>query len=247
VASCQIVKPNETLKDIKIPFGLDSAEVERVLKSAAAATDFAGRIARISETFLGRPYVEGSLGGGADLTEELTVSLEAFDCVTYIETVLALALAETVEEFVDNLREIRYEAGRVDWFHRNHYMFDWARNNEQRGFVANVTTGAATLKKTCTLSLIPGLPARTATFHYFPSQSLAEVAEQFETSDLILFVSTKGTLDVFHTGLLVKRDTHILLRHATRTADAVIEQDLAEFMSKNEMDGFILLRPLCPR
>jgi Protein of unknown function (DUF1460) len=241
------VKPNETLTDIETPFGLDPAQIERILKSAGATTDLAERIERISESFLGRSYVEGSLGGGPDLPEEFSVSLEAFDCVTYIEIVLALVLAGTTEEFINRLREIRYEGGRVDWFHRNHYMTDWARNNEQRGFIANVTTGTANFEKTCTLSLIPGLPVRAATFHYVPNRSLAEVAGQVDTGDLILFVSTRETLDVFHAGLLVKRDAQILLRHATRTANAVIEQDLGEFMSKNEMEGFVLLRPLCRR
>jgi len=241
------VKSNETSKGIEVPIGLDSAEAERILRSDGAPADLSGRILRISESFLGRGYVEGSLGGGPDLVEEFRISLQAFDCVTYLEVVLALALAQTVAGFVDTIREIRYQGGKVDWFDRNHYMVDWARNNEQRGFIANITTGVGSLAKTCTLNLIPGLPARTATFAYFPNQSLAEANEKIETGDLILFVSAKATLDVFHTGLLVRRDGRIFMRHATRTAHAVIEQDLVEFMSTNEMMGFILLRPLCRR
>lgn len=242
-----MVKPNATLKDNGSPVGLDPSETERILKYAAGEADFRERIVRISESVLGRPYVEGSLGGGAELHEEFRLSLDAFDCVTYIETVLALALARTIEEFIDTIREIRYEGGRIDWFHRNHYMSDWARNNEGGGFIADLTVGSATVEKTCTLALIAGLPAKTTTFRYFPKQSLVEVAELVETGDLIFFVSTGETLDVFHTGLLVKRDGQILLRHATRTAGAVIEQGLIEFMSENSMAGFILLRPQCRR
>jgi hypothetical protein len=93
--------------------------------------------------------------------------------------------------------------------------------------------------------LIPGLPAKTTTFPYFPAQKLAQVAELCETGDLILFVSTKPTLDVFHTGVLVERAGSWRLRHATRTAGAVIEQALVEFVSRNETAGFVLLRPLC--
>jgi hypothetical protein len=240
----QIVKSSEMETDTEEP---DRAEVECVLKSVNGTTNLAERIVRISESFLARPYVEGSLGGGVDLPEKLTASLDAFDCVTYIETVLALGFARTGVEFVDKIREIRYEGGRVDWFHRNHYMVDWARNNEQLGFLVNVTTGPASRQKTCTLSLIPGLRERTVPFNYFPKDSLAEVAAQIEGGDLILFVSTKPTLDVFHTGVLAKRDALIYLLHATRTSNAVIAQDLVEFVSRNEMDGFILLRPLCLR
>lgn len=241
------MKPNATLNNIETPSGLDPAEAGRILTCADAETDFGERIGRISEFFLGRPYVEGSLGGGPDLPEELRVSLEAFDCVTYIETVLALARTQTTDEFVDTVRRIRYKDGRIDWFHRNHYMVDWARNNEECGYVASVTVGPATVEKTCTLDVIAGLPAKTTTFRYFPKQSRAEVAELVETGDLIFFVSTSKTLDVFHTGLLVKHEGNLLLRHATRTADAVIEQNLSEFMSNNKMAGFILLEPLCRR
>jgi Protein of unknown function (DUF1460) len=243
----RIIKPKVTLKDIETPFGLDPAEVEQILKDAAGGPDLGKRIDRISELFLGRPYTEGSLGGGPDVTEEFRILLNAFDCVTFIETVLALALVRTIDEFIDAIRRIRYEGGEIDWLRRNHYMVDWASNNEQTGFIKNITFGPDALEKTCTLNLIAGLPARTTTFRYIPTQSLGHLTGLIEAGDLIFFVSTKNTLDVFHTGLLVERAGRWLLRHATRTAGAVIEQDLVEFMSQNEMAGFILLRPLCRR
>jgi hypothetical protein len=65
------------------------------------------------------------------------------------------------------------------------------------------------------------------------------------TGDLILFVSTREHLDVFHTGILIRRDDRVLMRHATRSAGKVIEQDLADFLKTNRMSGFILARPLC--
>jgi hypothetical protein len=236
-----------TLKNIETPIGLDPAEAERILKYAGSETNRGKRLDRISKLFLGRPYAEGSLGGGPQLAEEFRVSLNAFDCVTFMETVLALALAVTIDEFIDNVRRIRYEDGEIDWFHRNHYMVDWASNNEELGFITNMTSGPDTVEKTCTLSLIEGLKAKTTTFRYFPTESYGEVVGRIETGDLILFVSTRETLDVFHTGLLVKRDEDLGMRHATRTAGAVIEQELVEFMSQNKMAGLILLRPLCRR
>jgi hypothetical protein len=238
---------NVTLKNIEPPFELDPAEVEEILKDAAGEPDLGTRMGRISELFLNRPYIEGSLGGGAELAEELRVSLSAFDCVTFMESVLALALTQTIDEFIDTIRRIRYKDGEIDWPHRNHYMVDWASNNEEIGFIKNITAGPFAVEKTCTLSLIAGLPAKTTTFLYFPAQSREKVAGLFETGDLIFFVSMKNTLDVFHTALLVEREGRWLLRHATRTAGAVIEQDLIEFISRNEMAGFMLLRPLCRR
>jgi hypothetical protein len=226
---------------------MDADEVERILNDASHETDLGIRLERISECFLGRPYVTGSLGGGPELPEVFRVSLAAFDCVTYMETVLAFALARTIDEFFDTIRRIRYADGKIDWFHRNHYMVDWARNNDKGGFVANCTGGPGTVQKTCRLELIPGFAAKTVSFQYFPQPTLRPILSHVESGDLILFVSEKETLDVFHTGLLINLKRQVLLRHATRTAGAVIEQDLIDFVRKNSMAGFILLRPICQR
>ena len=233
--------------DLYTTLVLDMDEVRRVLEAAGSERELSRRIDRISEGFLGRPYAEGLLGGGPDLPEEFRIDLTAFDCVTYMETVLALALVLKSEEFVDTIRRIRYQDGKVDWVHRNHYMIDWLRNNEQDGFVKGISAGHLTVEKTCTLSIINGLPARTTTFPYFPAAALPDVAGNIETGDFVLFVSTRETLDVFHTGLLVFSNQKLLLRHATRTAGALIEQELVEFMRQNTMAGFMLLRPICRR
>ena len=235
------------LEEMATPEGLDLTEVERGLAVVRANMELRNRIEQISERFLGRPYVEGPLGGGEGLPEVFRISLDAFDCVTFIETVLALALSSTVNEFIETIRQVRYENGEIDWAHRNHYMIDWARRNEARGFIANIAAGADTVEKTCQLDEIPGLPTKRVTFHYFPKRSLPRIEAIAQTGDLILFVSAKDTLDVFHTGLLVERSGRMLLRHATRAAGAVIEQPLIEFVNINELAGFILLRPLCRR
>src|SRR4030095_1710894 len=215
------VKPDTTLNKLKSTAGLDPVEAARILRDLGDRRGLVDRREWLSKYFLGRPYIEGSLGGGPDSPEELRASLDAFDCVTYIEVVLALALSQTTNEFSGAIRRIRYKDGTVDWFHRNHYMVDWARNNEELGMVLNLTTGPFTSEKTCTLDLIAGIPARTTSFRYFPTKSLNSFAKEIETGDLIFFVSTRSTLDVFHTGLLVKREPEPTVRHATRAANAV--------------------------
>ena len=102
----------------------------------------------IGKQFLGTPYVPRTLD--ADLTEKLVVNVRAFDCTTYIETVLALALAhhrlaagntlpfETA--FHNYLTLLRYRAGRIDGYaSRLHYFSDWLRDNERKGLLADVT------------------------------------------------------------------------------------------------------------
>ena len=112
------------------------------------------------------------------------------------------------------------------------------------GFVENLTEGRDTVEKTRALSSIEGLPARHVTFRCFPKSRLARVSRMCQTGDLILFASTKKSLDVFHVGLLIERNDELLMRHATRTAGRVIEQELKDFVARNRMSGFIVLRPL---
>jgi hypothetical protein len=228
-----------------IPEGLDVVEAAEILKDVSGERDLKARLENVSDRFLGRPYIERPLGGGPDVREDLRITLEAFDCVTYFEHVLSLACSSTVSEFVSNVRRMRYERGEIDWFHRNHYMSDWARNNEAEGFVANLTRGTDTVEKICTLDLISGLPAKVATFDYLPSDKLGDVANFAQTGDLVFFVSTKSTLDFFHTGLLIKREGKLIVRHAARSVSGVVDQDFEEFVVKNEPAGLVLLRPVC--
>lgn len=235
-----------------------AADLKTILGEIAAESSMPKRIESVSARFLGRPYLENAL----DLlqgSETLRVSLEAFDCVTYVETVLAIALSGSVEQFLNRLRQIRYKDGQVSWARRNHYMIEWARNNEDRGLLSDLTTGAPSVEKIRTLSYLRDLPARTVTFRCFPKRALSGVVNRVEPGDLILFVSTKRSLDVFHAGLLFRPDPQvnaderhpqidaeerrILLRHASRSEGGVVEQNLGDFMHANRMSGFVLLRP----
>jgi N-acetylmuramoyl-L-alanine amidase-like protein len=219
--------------------------IQRALDSAKDVDACGERIALLSALFLGRSYISDPLGGGPDSKEELSLGLDGFDCVTYIETVLSLARSSAASEFAGELREMRYAGGLVDWRHRNHYMTDWVRNNERRGILQDITSGPATVIKIRNLSLLRSLPAKTANIRCFPKRALGKARSLFQTGDVILFASTKKNLDVFHTGFLIKQGNEISLRHATRAAGQVVEQSLSSFMKAHKMAGFILLRPLC--
>jgi N-acetylmuramoyl-L-alanine amidase-like len=238
-------KRRDCLIVAEIPAGLDTAEAGLILKEAENENHLGQRIARISSHFLGRPYIVAPLEGDATSPEVFKVSLDGFDCVTYIETVLALAQSRTLDEFIDAMRLMRYERGEINWRCRNHYMLDWARNNEERGIIRDLTEGAATVEKTRTLRAVTGLPHKKISFRCFPKRNLPHVSSLIQTGDFILFASTRKLLDVFHTGLLIKDDETILMRHATRAAGAVIEQDLTSFLDAHRMSGLILLRPIC--
>jgi hypothetical protein len=219
-------------------------EVKRILKPLANQQNLAERIEAISAEFIDCPYVVNSLGGGANLPEQLTIKLDAFDCVTYMETVLALALSVTAEQFAANLTRIRYKNGEIQWHKRNHYMVDWWRNNQRQGLLQNITQGTESIEKTRELNVIHELPVQQVSFRVFPKKKIKRIENIIKTGDFVCFGSIKKHLDVFHTGILLRRDDKILLRHASRTAKKVIDQDLQGFLKNNRMSGLVLLRPV---
>src|SRR5689334_14580219 len=115
------------------------SEINRILKSIEKVPDLSKRIEAISEQFIDSPYVVNSLIGSVDVPEALVIRFDGFDCVTYMEIVLALALSETAKEFNENLLRIRYRNGEIAWQKRNHYTSDWWRNNEKSGLIENLT------------------------------------------------------------------------------------------------------------
>jgi hypothetical protein len=234
------------LKKQDAPSGRDKPEIVAALRASRAYRDLAKRIDVLSRRFLGSPYLESPLGGGPDQYERLTAGAKGFDCVTYVETVLALSLSDSERSFSENLRRLRYNRGRVGWKSRNHYMVDWAMRNRAAGFVHNCTRGPGVVERTRSLNLLPSLPTKSVTLCCFSKRWFANHRLLGQSSDVLMFVSTRRNLDVFHIGFLIRRDRERLLRHASRTAGHVVEEKLESFLKKHRMSGVIILRPRCP-
>lgn len=198
----------------------------------------------LSAGLVGCPYEAHGLVGSAQTPEVFTASLDRFDCVTYVETVLALARASDPAGFAGELRRVRYDGGRVEWARRNHYMTDWVRRNARAGLVRPVAGGALATRKEKLLDAVAGLPARTARFACVPKSKLGAFSPRLRNGDILLFASTKAGLDVFHCGLLVRKDERWKLRHASRSAGRVVEDDLVSFLRANRTAGLIVARPL---
>jgi hypothetical protein len=206
--------------------------------------DFASRIDAFSRYFLGRPYKSNPLKGSPASPEIFTVSLSAFDCVTYVETVLALARVAKLSEFREELRKIRYERGRVQWCSRNHYMTQWIQNNIQNRVIEPVPMpNVPLIVRERLLNTVPGLPPRRTCVKCVPKAAISRLEPHLQSGDLIFFASTRKNLDIFHVGIIVRGQNSINLRHASRSQGKVVEQTLSEFLKANRMAGVIVVRP----
>ena len=226
------------------PRGLSRRRVEQLLAKLNDDRCASSRIEALSSELLGRPYRPNPLIGSADTREVFTASLEGFDCVTYIETVLALARATNFPDFVDWLRKIRYEQGRIQWKRRNHYMTRWIHNNVCEGIISPISTPAMPmLSKERLLNVVPGLDTQRMRIKYAPKRAVPRLEPHLQSGDLIFFVSTRKNLDVFHAGIIVRDRKKIFMRHASRSRGGVVEQELREFLNENRMAGMIVVRP----
>jgi cell wall-associated NlpC family hydrolase len=225
------------------PVGLNRRRIEQLLSKTKGDRSAAGRIEFLSRQFLGQSYQPNPLIGSAGTAEVFSTSFEGFDCVTYIETVLALALASNVDDFTEWLRKIRYEGGRVEWERRNHYMTLWIRNNVREGIIRPLSMPAVpTLTIERVLNVVPGLAPQRTRVKCVPKRGLPRLERYLQTGDLIFFASTRKHLDVFHAGIIV-RGEKVSMRHASRSKGAVVEQELSDFLKANRMTGVIVMRP----
>jgi len=138
------------------PLGLSRRRVAQLLSKTKHDRSAASRIDVLSRHFVGHSYIPNPLIGSADTAEVFTASLDGFDCVTYLETILALARASSVDDFIEWLRKIRYERGRIQWDRRNHYMTLWIRNNVRAGIIRPVSMPAVPiLRMDRVLNVVP--------------------------------------------------------------------------------------------
>ncbi len=220
----------------------DAAFVRGLLGELRGERSVRRRAKLVSARFLGRPYLLNPLIGTAETPERFVIRFDGFDCVTYIETVLALAHARDVEDFVARVRAIRYEDGVVEWRKRLHYTTEWAAWQVRQGLLRDMTLGEGTIAAKKTLDFLADLPPRTVEYRYYPKQSFAYVSRWLIDTDLVYFLSVRRTLDTNHVGMVIREGEKVLVRHARHKQGRVVDQNLADFIRISPSPGFIINR-----
>lgn len=112
----------------------DPAALE--LARSVAQLPLPARIAAISASFKGAPYVNDPLGEGRAPDSDPLVRHDAFDCLTYVEEVLALSLAADPASVGAVRLDLRYGGRPVAYENRHHLMeVQWLPNAVARGWL----------------------------------------------------------------------------------------------------------------
>ena len=252
-----------------------ASTIERVRQEGLDTLPVGELAARIGEWFVGTPYTPGTLE--ADGPEALVVNLREFDCVTYLENMLAFARViragtPDFESFKRELQQMRYRDGRLaEYPSRLHYFSEWISNNAQRGIVENITQGLGGVTDREPLTFMTqnresyrqlqdqrffdAVRERETALsgqprHVIPETRIAEVANDIKNGDVIAATSNLKGLDVAHTGLALWRNGKLHLMHAPLVGDSVeiSERPLAQrLQSISAQDGIMVARPLEPR
>jgi hypothetical protein len=203
------------------------------------------RAARVGELAVGTPYEPNTLeaylraGGSPPRTEPLIVSLTRFDCVTLVESCLAVArvaaadTAPSWERFKREVERMRYRGGnRRGYTSRLHYFSEWITDSESRHLVRNLGQELGGIADTRPLRFMTehrgSYPALTDENIYseigemerrldghprwmIPTHCIPDVAERIETGDVLAFATAISGLDVSHAAFAY-RDLDKILR-----------------------------------
>ena len=240
----------------------------------AREQDFGLLVQAVGRQLLRAPYVAGMLDAGED--ETLVADLTAFDCVHYVENVLALARGIAVGDtsfatYLANLEALRYRGGEMDGYcSRLHYFTDWIRDNERRGHVVDVTEDAGGVRYAKTIDFMsthrdsyPRLASdavyacvvdverglRDHALFYIPKAEIAEHYDALRPGDVIATATNIGGLDVTHTGFVYRTaDGGTAFLNASLSGEVKIAPDLATYVQGvRAQTGILVARPVDPR
>lgn len=204
-----------------------------------------GRAAtRVGELAIGTPYEAFTLeeylraGGSPMRTEPLTLSLTRFDCVSLVESCLAIARMARMEEpatwevFGREMERLRYRGGeRGGYATRLHYFSEWLSDNTRRGIVRELGRELGGRPDTRPLRFMSSNPDSYPALAYsevreqiaemerslddqpryvIPTDRIPQVDSQLQTGDILAFATAIEGLDVTHSAFAYRDEGGVL-------------------------------------
>jgi hypothetical protein len=241
------------------------AVMERARRERLDTLALGDIIVRVGRTFVGNPYTPHTLDIPGD--ERVIVNLREFDCVTFVESTLALArmIRDGRSDFAGFPAELR----RDGYPSRLHYFSEWIADNDDMGIVEDVTGSLGGIADDEPITFmsqhadaypqLDGFPDRIERIRtteerlsqrpraYIPQSEIDAVAEGIHDGDVIAATSSVEGLDIAHTGFALWQDGALHLMHAPLVGKQleISEQPLAtRILRIDGQDGIMVARPL---
>ena len=204
---------------------------------------------KTAEFFLEKPYVAGTLDKN-DI-EKLVINLREFDCVTFVETVMALANTTasndlTFDNFASQLKQIRYRNGVIDGYDsRLHYTSDWAENNVEKKILSAKSQELGGILETKNIDFMTSQRSaynalktddemlgkiksiendinKRKGFYYLPKEKITSKEAEIPHMAMIAFTTSIKGLDTTHTGFAYKKNGKLTFIHASSAKNKVV-------------------------
>lgn len=248
--------------------GMSSMAIKSHSNLICQPPDLSTCIIENASYFIGTPYVAHTLESGQE--EKLLIYNDKYDCVTFVEYVLALTIYQnqtsepkkTIPQIITNLR---YRNGIIDGYgSRLHYFTEWLIHNEKNQTIKQITTqigGQPFDKKinfmTTHKSKYPKLNnskdlqkvkdaeifLNTQNLTYIPKEKVRASFTQINDGDIIAITTGIDGLDIVHTGFALRKGNDIHLLHASEKEGEVVISDLPidGYMQKNKSQSGIMV------
>ena len=219
-------------------------------------------ITRLAESFIGSPYLAMSLD--ANGAETLRLDLTQFDCMLFVEQLLALAWSESFDQFAALTQSLRYRDGNVSYCNRWHYFHDWVESAVSQGMLESDIALEGEISRALPLNfmssnrdLYPKLQSnalfncirhqedsRRVHQRFIPLEAIESVVPSLQSGDLFAIATRVQGLDVSHTGVLVKSGSRVDAIHAAPGRGVMRSAGLARYLrSVPDAIGVVIVRP----
>lgn len=226
-------------------------EVQHAVTSSADRP-LVERMQAISKAMVGQPYRLDPLGEGKAPDLDPMVRYDAYDCLTFVEEVVALSMSKSPMEASRIRHTLRYGANDADYIHRHHLMaLQWLPSAEEQGWIVDRTSGLGdtlVMEREITRStwsswsqrknfhhLDDQLPVGKAMLQVLPLDRALEVVGEIPHGSLLVTVREDRAyrpIWVSHVGLVFHLDGKTYVRHATRLGDDLVkDHDLTWYLN----------------
>lgn len=198
-------------------------------------------ISRLTKKFLDVEYVSGTLSNHEIDTsaEKLIIDFSSLDCFTFIDTIEALKNSIDFESFRQKLIETRYKDGKVSYHTRNHFFSDWIENNGMKDITCELGECKKSLKVlNQDFKYLKEIPEVLREISYIPTKDID--LDKLKSGDYIGIYTPKEDLDVTHTGIIIKKDGKVFIRHASSLYKKVMDSEL--FLYTKNKEGVLVYR-----